>query len=69
MRCDFDTSLLVGALIRAAGTAAAKTYLTGCGDEPRLISRECPITAGSRCGLEEKGKTRPRGINYTHRLS
>lgn len=39
MRRYFDTSLLVAALIREAGTAAAKTYLIGCGDEPWLISR------------------------------
>lgn len=35
----FDTSLLVAALIREAGTTAAKAYLIGCGDEPWLISR------------------------------
>jgi hypothetical protein len=42
MRRYFDTSLLVAALIREAGTAAAKTYLTGCGTEPWLISRLDP---------------------------
>jgi uncharacterized protein len=39
MRRYFDTSLLVAALIREAGTAAAKTYLSACGDEPLIISR------------------------------
>jgi predicted nucleic acid-binding protein len=39
MRRYFDTSLLVAALIREAGTAAAKTYLSACGDEPLFISR------------------------------
>jgi predicted nucleic acid-binding protein len=39
MRRYFDTSFLVDALIREAGTAAAKAYLIGCGDGPWLISR------------------------------
>jgi uncharacterized protein len=39
MRRYLDTSLLVAALIREAGTPAAKTYLSACGDEPLLISR------------------------------
>jgi predicted nucleic acid-binding protein len=38
MRRYFDTSLLVAALIREAGTAVAKTYLSACGDEPLFIS-------------------------------
>lgn len=39
MRPYLDTSLLVAALIREAGTPAAKTYLSACGDEPLFISR------------------------------
>jgi len=39
MRRYLDTSLLVAALIREAGTSAAKTYLSSCGEEPLLISR------------------------------
>jgi predicted nucleic acid-binding protein len=39
MRRYFDTSLLVAVLIREAGTEAAKSYLSACGDAPLIISR------------------------------
>lgn len=57
MRRYLDTSLLVAALIREAGTPAAKAYLSSCGGEPLLISRWAVTEFSSALALKVRTGT------------